>query len=87
MFCTPKFYSFDPNNPRFKYGYLTPNSRYSVEQVPPPIVVGLDQTWDKKVAMDMFLFPRQVLFLKNDFVPLNSYSASVEYNRRFQSFL
>ena len=48
MICTNKFYSFGPNNPICEYDSSPPHMRYSVDQVPPPIGIGLDDTWDTK---------------------------------------
>ena len=35
-----------------------------MDQVPLPIMIGLDYTWDKKVAMYLCVFPSQMLVLK-----------------------
>ena len=50
MICTHNCYSFDPNPQRYKYGYLTPHSKYSVEQVPLSLVIGLDETRYIKIS-------------------------------------
>ena len=39
---------FNQNDLRCKYGYLTPHTRYPVEQVTIPILIGLDVTWYTK---------------------------------------
>ena len=57
-----------------------------MDQVPLPIMIGLDDTWDKKVAMYLCVFPSQMLVLKKVFVPLNSTSVSVEYNQILHSY-
>ena len=50
MICTHNCYSFDTNPPSCKYGYLYPHSKYSVEQVPLTIVIGLDETGYTKIS-------------------------------------
>ena len=50
MICTKHFYSFDSNNPICKYGSLPTHRLQSVEQVPPPLVIFIDDTWDTKVS-------------------------------------
>ena len=52
-------------------------------QVPPPILIVLDDTQGGgEVAMNMCMFPRQVLVSTKQIVPLNSTSVSVEYNKK-----
>ena len=56
MICTNNFYSFYSNNSRCKYGYFPTHRIQSFDQVPPPLVICLDENWDKKVAMDLCFF-------------------------------
>ena len=48
MMFTHSCCSFDQNNPHCKYGSLPPHMRYSVDQSPLPIMIGLDDTCDTK---------------------------------------
>ena len=41
-------FSFDSNNPIWKYGSLPTHRLQSVDQVPPPLVIYLDYTWYTK---------------------------------------
>ena len=56
-----------------------------MDQVPTPLVIGLDYTWYIKVAMEMCVFPSQVLVPTILFVPLNFASVSVKYNQILNS--
>ena len=44
MIFTHNCYSFDTKPPIRKYCYLPPHSKYSVEQFPLPLVIGLNET-------------------------------------------
>ena len=57
MLCTNNFYLFYSNNPRCKYGYLPTHKLHSVDQVPPPLMIYLDDTWDTKVSHEHLCFP------------------------------
>ena len=46
ILCNNKFYSFDSTNPRWKYSSFLTHRLQSVEQVPPPLLICLDDTWD-----------------------------------------
>ena len=48
IICTNHFYSFDSNSPGCQYGYFRTHRLQSVDQVPPPVLIFLDNTWDKK---------------------------------------
>ena len=57
MIFTKKHYSFDSNNPIRKYGSFTTHGLHSVEQVPHPLVIFLDDTWDTKGIHVPVCFP------------------------------
>ena len=42
MICNHNFYSFDTTNPGCKYGAYALHRHHTVHQVPPPLVIGLD---------------------------------------------
>ena len=48
MIFTEHFYSFVSSNVSYKCVFPPPHRQYSVEKVPPPLVIVLNDTWDKK---------------------------------------
>ena len=48
MLFTNNFYSFDSNKQICKYDYFPTPRPKSVDQVPPPLVIVFDDTWDTK---------------------------------------
>ena len=45
MLRTHAGYNFDPSKDECKFGAFPPERRYAVDQVPLPLVLGLDHTW------------------------------------------
>ena len=79
MIFTQNCYSFDPNPQSCKYGYLTPRSKYSVEQVPLSLVIILDETRYKKVSHGhVCVFQLEAGYEPPPPPPLNSSSVSME---------
>ena len=56
-----------------------------MDQVPLPIVIGIDETWEKKGSHGTVCFSHPGAGYEKVFVPLNSASVSVEYNQILQS--
>ena len=81
-FFTNNLYSFGPNNPSCKYGYFTPHRRYSVDQVPPLLVIGHDVTLDTKIIHGCVRVSHPSAGSEKLFFAFNSTSISVEYNQR-----
>ena len=63
---------------RFNYGYFPTHWLKSLEQVPLPLVIGIDDTWDTKGSHGPVCFYQPYYGSEKVFVLLNSASISVE---------
>ena len=42
-------YGLNLNDQSYKYGAFNPNGKYAIEQVPLPLIISLDYTWDSRL--------------------------------------
>ena len=80
---TNNCYSFGENNSIWKYGSFPPHKRYSVDQLPPPLVIVVDATWGTKGRHGHVRVSQPGDDSDNIFLTFNSTSISVEYNQIF----
>ena len=85
MIFTNKLYSFDSSHPRCNYVSFPTNRFQSVDQVPPLLVIFLDDTWYTKGSHGPVCFSHQGANSGGGgVVTLNSSFISVEYNQILQ---
>ena len=84
MIFTINFYYFDSKN-RYAISVIFPNTGDNQwTKCHSLLWLALMKLGIQKAAMDLYVFPRQVLVLKKGFIPLNSSSISMEYNQILQ---